>query len=368
MFSFMRSKKTSETGVWENDEEVHDCPLCEVHFTVLIRKHHCRQCGRVVCRNCASNFKFLESSRSGTEKRICDECFGQDRKAARDDDSDDDRDTARVSKAMAAVKVSSGGGGGGSGARATSSSEVQGRPPPASVNEVPQAEAIEALKAAKWTGKWKFALNFHSVDMGSKPMGVDAAASSFKKLSASTAVKAGSKMSIVLDLKPKGAAYFQGECPEFAQFGKEGKVTGALQRSLGRVNMTLQIVSAVTKVTTSFNFVGAVSGARTRRRSASHTPDRAPPHHHRRSTPRASSAAPSVAARSPSLRARQAACLPQRRRTPRVARRRGRGRRRRRRRPSPPPSSPRARRPPSPRSRQKSRRRTPTVIEYDRAT
>lgn len=33
---------------WQNDHDVTHCPLCFVQFNFLIRKHHCRLCGRVV--------------------------------------------------------------------------------------------------------------------------------------------------------------------------------------------------------------------------------------------------------------------------------------------------------------------------------
>lgn len=34
---------------WEKDSEVKACPICSTNFTLAIRKHHCRLCGRVVC-------------------------------------------------------------------------------------------------------------------------------------------------------------------------------------------------------------------------------------------------------------------------------------------------------------------------------
>lgn len=34
---------------WEEDAKVKQCPICETPFTLAIRKHHCRLCGRVVC-------------------------------------------------------------------------------------------------------------------------------------------------------------------------------------------------------------------------------------------------------------------------------------------------------------------------------
>lgn len=59
----------------------------------------------------------------------------------------------------------------------------------------------------------------------------------------------------------KGGAYFQGECHDFGQFGQEGKVTGAVQRSNGKVSATIQMIARGPSqaVTTSFNFVGFVN-------------------------------------------------------------------------------------------------------------
>lgn len=34
---------------WENDHNVHNCSICLVQFGFLIRKHHCRLCGKIVC-------------------------------------------------------------------------------------------------------------------------------------------------------------------------------------------------------------------------------------------------------------------------------------------------------------------------------
>ncbi|KAL3900420.1 MAG: hypothetical protein SGCHY_001346 [Lobulomycetales sp.] len=34
---------------WEDDELVDSCPFCSSTFNLLLRKHHCRLCGRIVC-------------------------------------------------------------------------------------------------------------------------------------------------------------------------------------------------------------------------------------------------------------------------------------------------------------------------------
>lgn len=51
------------------------CMHCEkTAFTILNRRHHCRNCGSVVCGNCSKN-KFLIPSQSKTPVRVCDTCF-----------------------------------------------------------------------------------------------------------------------------------------------------------------------------------------------------------------------------------------------------------------------------------------------------
>jgi hypothetical protein len=38
---------------WQPDSEVTECPICHIQFGFLVRKHHCRKCGRVVCATCS---------------------------------------------------------------------------------------------------------------------------------------------------------------------------------------------------------------------------------------------------------------------------------------------------------------------------
>jgi hypothetical protein len=39
---------------WVNDAKVNACTRCQSPFTFLRRKHHCRICGLIFCKNCAS--------------------------------------------------------------------------------------------------------------------------------------------------------------------------------------------------------------------------------------------------------------------------------------------------------------------------
>ena len=60
--------------IWVPDRRVTMCQKCTVEFTVLIRRHHCRACGQVICSNCSGNkapLRYLEFDSA----RVCDLCF-----------------------------------------------------------------------------------------------------------------------------------------------------------------------------------------------------------------------------------------------------------------------------------------------------
>ncbi len=60
--------------VWVPDRRVTMCQKCAVEFTVLVRRHHCRSCGQVICSSCSSNkapLRYLEFNSA----RVCDSCF-----------------------------------------------------------------------------------------------------------------------------------------------------------------------------------------------------------------------------------------------------------------------------------------------------
>lgn len=58
--------------VWIPDSEALRCMICGEKFTLMQRRHHCRQCGSVVCSKCSSKKKELPGQ---GKKRVCDSCY-----------------------------------------------------------------------------------------------------------------------------------------------------------------------------------------------------------------------------------------------------------------------------------------------------
>ncbi|KAJ1979014.1 hypothetical protein H4R35_001679 [Dimargaris xerosporica] len=57
---------------WVPDEAATVCMVCQTTaFTLLIRKHHCRACGRVICYRCS----VMTSVRMEKAVRLCTDCF-----------------------------------------------------------------------------------------------------------------------------------------------------------------------------------------------------------------------------------------------------------------------------------------------------
>mmetsp|Transcript_3245 Transcript_3245/g.5456 ORF Transcript_3245/g.5456 Transcript_3245/m.5456 type:complete len:152 (-) Transcript_3245:136-591(-) len=38
---------------WTADADAHACELCRASFSLFVRRHHCRKCGRCVCSECS---------------------------------------------------------------------------------------------------------------------------------------------------------------------------------------------------------------------------------------------------------------------------------------------------------------------------
>lgn len=58
------------TGVrWVPDSDCGQCTACGAPFTLVRRRHHCRNCGRIFCSRCSSN--SLPLPELGYERKVC---------------------------------------------------------------------------------------------------------------------------------------------------------------------------------------------------------------------------------------------------------------------------------------------------------
>jgi len=64
-----------EAPVWQPDGDVSHCPLCQVEFSIFVRRHHCRSCGKVVCSNCSQHKLILPID--SLKQRVCDTCYDE---------------------------------------------------------------------------------------------------------------------------------------------------------------------------------------------------------------------------------------------------------------------------------------------------
>ncbi|XP_050429348.1 lateral signaling target protein 2 homolog [Adelges cooleyi] len=70
------SSVTSETPPpWIPDNEAPICMSCKAIFTVVRRRHHCRNCGKVFCSRCSSNSVPLPRFGHLKPVRVCNRCF-----------------------------------------------------------------------------------------------------------------------------------------------------------------------------------------------------------------------------------------------------------------------------------------------------
>jgi len=61
--------------VWIPDDNAPKCQMCNKTFTFVIRRHHCRNCGKVICGACSSQKRLLAKLNKGHPVRVCDFCY-----------------------------------------------------------------------------------------------------------------------------------------------------------------------------------------------------------------------------------------------------------------------------------------------------
>ncbi|EGC35244.1 hypothetical protein DICPUDRAFT_33732 [Dictyostelium purpureum] len=66
--------KHAEAPVWAPDESADNCPKCCGPFSLLNRRHHCRNCGALVCGKC-SEMKYKLPVTDYKPARVCNLCY-----------------------------------------------------------------------------------------------------------------------------------------------------------------------------------------------------------------------------------------------------------------------------------------------------
>ena len=68
--AFQQTMNQFFNPVWIADEAVTQCLDCNVGFTLFKRKHHCRICGNVFCRDCVNHYNDF----GAVKQRMCKKC------------------------------------------------------------------------------------------------------------------------------------------------------------------------------------------------------------------------------------------------------------------------------------------------------
>ncbi|KAJ3436145.1 beige/beach-related [Anaeramoeba flamelloides] len=60
---------------WMDDKDSQNCMKCGSTFTISLRRHHCRNCGKIFCKNCSSNKIEIPDLEFYHRVRACFDCF-----------------------------------------------------------------------------------------------------------------------------------------------------------------------------------------------------------------------------------------------------------------------------------------------------
>ncbi|KAJ1732943.1 hypothetical protein LPJ61_001804 [Coemansia biformis] len=79
MMHFPRVAENYDAPVWDPDESADQCYICFRAFTLFMRRHHCRACGKIVCNACSrKSIIFVGHASAETkEGRGCDQCIAR---------------------------------------------------------------------------------------------------------------------------------------------------------------------------------------------------------------------------------------------------------------------------------------------------
>ncbi|XP_022098309.1 lateral signaling target protein 2 homolog isoform X2 [Acanthaster planci] len=70
-----RAATYQEPPLWVPDDSATECTSCKAVFTMLRRKHHCRNCGKIFCARCSANSVPLPRYGQLSPVRVCNRCY-----------------------------------------------------------------------------------------------------------------------------------------------------------------------------------------------------------------------------------------------------------------------------------------------------
>ncbi|XP_053613986.1 zinc finger FYVE domain-containing protein 26 [Plodia interpunctella] len=75
---FVMPEQVPSKQAWVEDYSTDRCMVCRTSiFSMIIRRHHCRRCGRLVCHACSTHRMQVPTYPSGVKFRVCDDCYTQ---------------------------------------------------------------------------------------------------------------------------------------------------------------------------------------------------------------------------------------------------------------------------------------------------
>lgn len=78
MKPFVMPEQVPSKEQWVEDYSTDRCMLCHTSiFSMIIRRHHCRRCGRLVCHACSRHRMQVPTYPSGVKFRVCEDCYTQ---------------------------------------------------------------------------------------------------------------------------------------------------------------------------------------------------------------------------------------------------------------------------------------------------
>ncbi|KFO92228.1 FYVE and coiled-coil domain-containing protein 1, partial [Buceros rhinoceros silvestris] len=93
-------QKLSAEQRWQGDTEVNHCLDCQREFSWMVRRHHCRMCGRIFCYYCCNY--YVVTKPGGKKERCCRACFNKPRVVV--DSTDDSGSSANQEGSPASLE------------------------------------------------------------------------------------------------------------------------------------------------------------------------------------------------------------------------------------------------------------------------